>query len=137
MTGLSRFALAICAACTAIAAPIAHAAAAEPYVTRGVSFFQRVTVGFVEVTPVNIFYDERCSDPRLCFGRNSMAISVVMHTAQGLQEVILRLSQPAQVPGGLLVLRDAGTAPSRNGAINLEKYRLELVYIPVPADYRE
>ncbi|MGB3469946.1 MAG: hypothetical protein WBA51_03880 [Erythrobacter sp.] len=132
MNIVTRLTLALCAIAAATATP-AHA---DTYVTDGVSFFERVSVGSLEVTPVNIFYDDRCTDPRLCFGRNSMIISVVMHTPQGLREVVLRLGQPARVPGGLLLLTKAGTPPSRNGAINLEKYQLELVFIPVPKDYR-
>jgi len=130
---VTHLALAFCAIAAATAAP-AHA---ERYVTTGVSFFERVTVGSVEVTPINIFHDNRCADPRLCFGRNSMVISVVMHTPQGLREVVMRLGQPAQVPGGFLLLTNAGTPSSRNGAINLEKYQLELVFIPSPEDYRK
>ncbi len=127
MKPLNKLALALCAAFAFSAAP----ANAERYVTSGVSFFERVTVGFVEVTPVNIFFDDRCVDPRLCFKSDTMEISLVMHTLRGLDEVVLRLDQPVQVPGGLLMLSSAGTAPSDNGAINLENYRLELVYIPI------
>lgn len=131
MKSFNRLALALSIMFALNAAP-AHA---ERYVTGGVSFFERVAVGFVEVTPVNIFFDDRCVDRRLCFKRDTMEISVVMHTAQGLREVILRTGQPVQVPGGLLMLSKAGTAPSNNGAIDLKKYRLEFVYIPVPAEY--
>ena len=105
---------------------------AERYVQSGVSIFERVTVGFVEVTPITILFEDRCEDQRLCFRSNELVISAVLHDARGLTEVVLRLGQPVQVPGGLLVLTDAGTPGSRQGAINIEKYQLELVYIPLP-----
>ncbi|MEL7319523.1 MAG: hypothetical protein AAFN04_12900, partial [Pseudomonadota bacterium] len=37
-----------------------------------------------------------------------------------------------KVPGGVLTLTDTGTPPSRSGAIELDRYRLELAFRPAP-----
>ena len=98
-------------------------------VASGVAFFDEVQLGDLVVSPVNIFYDTRCEDPEFCFRNNQFAISVIMFTDDGLQEVILNLFEETRVPGGTLTLTNTGTPPSeQNGAIELEKYQLELVY---------
>ena len=127
MTFLKRLSIILAASAALATAP----ANAERYVASNVSIFERVTVGFVDVTPITILFEDRCVNQRLCFRSDELIISAVLHDAQGLTEVILRLGQPVQVPGGLLVLTDAGTPGVPYGAINVEKYKLELVYIPV------
>jgi hypothetical protein len=95
-----------------------------------VAFFERIELGGLRMSPVNIFYDQRCVDPSFCFTSGDMKISVVLFTPNGPQEVILRLGEPTPVPGGTLTLAGAGTPASENGAIELERYGLELVFRP-------
>ena len=98
-------------------------------VASGVAFFDEVQLGDLVVIPVNIFHDTRCEDPEFCFRNNQFAISVIMFTDDGLQEVILNLFEETRVPGGTLTLTNTGTPPSeKGGAIELDKYQLELVY---------
>ena len=130
---LLRRAFAACLA-TVMCAPIAIAEPAiaappEVRIANNVTFFQRVTLGDLELSAVNIFFDERCADREFCFRQDTMVISVVLFTDQGLREVVLRLGERVRVPGGDLVLTNAGTPPSRLGAIPLENYRLQLVFI--------
>lgn len=102
-------------------------------VASGIAFFDEVQLGDLVVSPVNIFHDTRCEDPEFCFRNNQFAISVIMFTETGLEEVILRLFETTAVPGGTLTLTNTGTPPSeQNGAIELENYQLELVYRPDP-----
>ena len=103
---------------------------ARPLVASDVAFFQDIELGNLTLSPVNIFHDTRCEDPEFCFRNNRFAVSFVMFTEDGLEEIILRLFEPAKVPGGTLTLTNSGTPPSRNGAIGLEKYRFELEYRP-------
>ncbi|MEM1197383.1 MAG: hypothetical protein AAGH57_14865 [Pseudomonadota bacterium] len=105
------------------------AASQKPQIANNVAFFERVALGGLEMSAVNIFYDERCVDPEFCFRQDTLVISVVLFTDRGLREVILRLGERARVPGGDLILTSAGTPPSRQGAIALENYRLQLVFI--------
>lgn len=97
----------------------------------GIGFFEIIELGGMRMSAANIFYDERCIDPALCFTSDDMAISVVVFTDQGLRELVLRLGEPVAVPGGTIIFANPGTPPSRNGAIALERYRLEFVFIPL------
>lgn len=99
-------------------------------VASGVSFYERVRVGDVEVTPFNISYDDRCPDLSFCTRSDRMVISVALHGGPFLREIVLELGRPSRVPGGWLTLTSAGTPASRQGAIELEKYQLELVFYP-------
>ncbi|MEL6540120.1 MAG: hypothetical protein AAFQ34_01815 [Pseudomonadota bacterium] len=112
--------------------PAAAQQTARPIIATNVSFFEEVELGDLTLSPVNIFHDTRCADPELCFQNNEFAISVIMFTDEGLREVILRLLEPTKVPGGVLTLTDTGTPPSRSGAIELDRYRLELAFRPAP-----
>ncbi|MEM7700979.1 MAG: hypothetical protein AAF251_03485 [Pseudomonadota bacterium] len=116
----------------ASAAPAAAQQPARPIIATNVSFFEEVELGDLTLSPVNIFHDTRCADPELCFQNNEFAISVIMFTEEGLREVILRLFEPTKVPGGVLTLTDTGTPPSRSGAIELDRYKLELAFRPAP-----
>ncbi len=107
-------------------------ASAESQIARGVAFFERISLGDLDLAPANIFYDERCADPLFCFHRDTVVISLVLFTDEGLREVVLKLGERTRIPGGHLTLTSVGTPPSRNGAISLEKYQLELVYVPLP-----
>ncbi|MEO1488976.1 MAG: hypothetical protein AAFR88_06015 [Pseudomonadota bacterium] len=129
---LARTATAAMAACLSIAPMPASAQIPVDvyYITSGVRFFERVQVGFVEISAINIFYDERCADPSFCLRSDDMLISVVLHTPEGLTEVVLSLGESVAVPGGRLMLTSAGTPPVDYGAIELNKYALELVYMP-------
>lgn len=115
-----------------LATPAAAQQEQRPFVASNVSFFEEVELGDLTLSPVNIFHDTRCPDPELCFQNNEFAISVIMFTEEGLREVILRLFEPTEVPGGVLTLTDTGTPPSRNGAIELDRYKLELAFRPAP-----
>jgi hypothetical protein len=103
----------------------------RPIVATNVSFFENVQLGNLTLSPVNIFHDTRCPDPEFCFRNNQFAVSVILFTDDGLKEMILRLFESTKVPGGgTLTLTNTGAPPSEDGAIGLEQYRLELVYVP-------
>lgn len=104
--------------------------AAQSFYTDDVAFFERVVVGDVEVTPVAILADRRCGDADLCFRDDRFVVSLVLHDYRGISEVILELDRPAAVPGGYLILRDAGTRPTRRGAQPLANYALDLEFVP-------
>ena len=111
----------------AVAAP----AAAQNYgYIEDVAFFERVAVGNVEITPFGIKRDTRCADLRFCTRENRFTVSVILHDYRGMTEVVLDLDRPAVVPGGYLVLRDAGTRPKFRGVIPLREYALAIEYIP-------
>ncbi|MEM7688419.1 MAG: hypothetical protein AAF291_05305 [Pseudomonadota bacterium] len=118
------------AASIALAAPAAAQAPSGPSVALNVAFFDEIELGGLTLSPVNIFEDSRCDDPEFCFRNNRFAISVIMFTPDGLEEVILRLFEPQRVPGGELTLTNTGAPPSQDGAIELEDYQLELTFQP-------
>lgn len=118
----------------AVAAGAALLAPASAQDTRDavfdVAFFERVAVGEVEITPFGIIEDSRCRDYRLCSRRDRLVIASVLHQFDGrVREVPLRLNELTPVPGGALLLTDAGTPPVRNGAIPLRKYDLDIVFV--------
>lgn len=118
-----------------LAAPAVAQNPSKPITASNVSFFDEVQLGDLSLSPVNIFHDTRCADPEFCFRNNQFAISVILFTDKGLQEVILRLFEETPVPsgvasGGTLMLTNTGTPPSQDGAIGLDQYRLEIVYRP-------
>lgn len=106
----------------------------RPIIASNIAFFDDVEIGELSLSPVNIFYDTRCPDPELCFQNDHFAISVIMFTNEGLKEVILELFEDVRVPGGTLTLTSTGTAPSRNGAIELGEYQLEMMFQPDPVE---
>ncbi len=118
----------------ALATPAVAQDETRPMVALDVSFFDEVQLGDVTLSPVNIFHDTRCEDPEFCFRNNQFAISVILFTDEGLEEVILRLFESKPITGGTLTLTNTGTPPSQNGAIGLEEYRLELVFQPTPKE---
>lgn len=126
---IKRLFTALMAATLGASFALAQPAAAKPQIANNVAFFERIALGGLEMSAVNIFYDARCVDPEFCFRQDTLVISVVLFTDQGLREVILRLGERARVPGGDLILTSAGTPPSPRGAIALENYRLQLVFI--------
>ena len=128
MTILARIAVAAGLAAMSLAAPAS--AQDDYYFTRDVAFFERVPVGDIEVTPFGVVRDSRCADERFCFREDTLIVSVILHDYGIIQEVVLELNRPAAVPGGYLVLRDAGTRPVRRGAIPLKEYELDLEYVP-------
>lgn len=97
-----------------------------------VRFFERVAIGPVELTPIGVVRDQRCADPRFCFRPGDMRISVILHDRRYPYEVVLRLGQAVEVPGGFLVLRDPGTRPRERGALGLGEYALDIEFIPAP-----
>lgn len=109
-------------------------ASAQSFYTDNVAFFERVIVGDVEVTPIAILRDSRCGDPDLCFRDDDFVVSFVIHDYRGKSEVILRLDEPTVVPGGYLILRDAGTRPVRRGSQPLSNYALDLEFVPFGFD---
>ena len=109
-------------------------ASAQSAIAEDVAFFERVNVGDVEVTPFGVVRDRRCADIRFCTREDTLIISVILHDYRGMQEVVLELGEPVEVPGGFLVLLDAGTAPSLRSAIHLREYRLALEFIPLRFD---
>lgn len=119
-------------ALTAIAVILAASppAKAQSAAVRSVGFFDRVATGPISFSAVNIFYDDRCVDPELCFRSDDMAISVVLFQQSGLSERIMRLGRPVRVPGGTLVLTGVGAPPSPRGATPLDQYRLTFVFTP-------
>lgn len=127
MTYASKTFAAAAAALTFAMLPAA--ASAQSAWTDDVRFFERVNVGEVEVTPYGIVRDTRCADVRFCEREDTLIVTLILHTYRGQREVILRMGEPAVVPGGYLVLRDAGTRPSLRGAIALDQYRLDLEFI--------
>jgi len=106
-------------------------ATAQSYIVPDVAFFERVVVGEVEVSPVAVFRDTRCADIRFCTRDDRLIVSTVLFDYRGKSEVILELDVPTYVPGGFLILREAGTRPAFRGAIPLDQYRLTLEYLPV------
>ncbi len=131
MSWLNRIPLAAIAALVLIAAP----ANAQDYITEDVAFFERVTVGEIEVTPFGIVRDRRCADIRFCTRENTLIVSVLLHNYRGENEFVLRLGEPTEVPGGFLILHGAGTRPSLRGAIQLSEYALTLEFVPLILDY--
>ena len=101
-----------------------------------VAFFERVTIGDVEITPIGIREESRCHDPVLCFRSDRLIVSAILHTYDGsrerMVEIPLRLDRPTPLPGGELWLTGAGTPPVRNGAIPLGKYSLDIEFVPYP-----
>lgn len=116
----------------ALATPVSAQEQPVSFVATNVSFFEDVELGDLTLSPVNIFYDTRCEDPELCFRNNQFAISVILFTDDGLEEVLLSLFDTTPIPGGTLTLTNTGTPPNRYGAIALEEYQLELEYRPTP-----
>ena len=102
-----------------------------------VSFFERVAVGDVEITPFGIVEDTRCLDYRLCFRSDRLVISAVVHQFDGSwREIRLSLDELTPVRGGALLLTAGGTPPVRNGGIPLERYKLDIVFVPYEREYR-
>ena len=138
--GIAKWAVGLALASSlGVAAPAYAQGPAKPITASNVSFFDEVQLGDLSLSPVNIFHDTRCADPEFCFRNNQFAISVILFTDAGLQEVILRLFEETPVPngvrgGGTLTLTNTGTPPSQNGAIGLDQYRLEIVYRPTGAE---
>ncbi|MEM7779973.1 MAG: hypothetical protein AAF697_06240 [Pseudomonadota bacterium] len=126
----------LAAAAFGIAMLVSSPAEAQTETASGVAFFERVEIGGLDIAVANVFYDDRCARSDLCFRRNSMAISVIMFTDEGLREVVLTLGEPASVPGGTLTLTNVGAPPKESGAIPLKEYRLELEYVPADATNR-
>ncbi|MDJ0977429.1 MAG: hypothetical protein QNI87_02745 [Erythrobacter sp.] len=126
MAFVRRFALPALALAGALASPLK----AEVSVESDVAFFQRVQVGRVDVTPLNVFADTRCLDWELCARTQTMVITAILHTESGPQQIVLVLGEGARIEGGYLVLMSAGVPPSQNGAIPINDYRLELAFVP-------
>ncbi|MEO0461648.1 MAG: hypothetical protein AAF127_00845 [Pseudomonadota bacterium] len=119
-------------ALTAIAVILAASppAKAQNFAVSAVGFFERANTGPLSFSAVNIFYDDRCVDPELCFRSDDMAISVVLFGQSGLSERIMRLGRPVRVPGGTLLLAGVGAPPSPRGATPLDQYRLTFIFTP-------
>ena len=126
MALLNRVLLSTFAALTFASAPVQ----AQSDSVYGVRFFERVTVGEVELTPFGIVRDQRCADARFCFRPNDLRISVILHDQRYPYEVVLRLGRPVAVPGGYLILRNPGTRPRQRGALRLSEYALEIEFVP-------
>ncbi|MEP3421091.1 MAG: hypothetical protein ABJN35_05110 [Erythrobacter sp.] len=120
------------AAVMVMAAPV-HAQGFETYVS-GVGFFERATVGDLDVTPFGIVRDTRCADIRFCTRENTLFLSVILHDYRGMREIVLELDEPVAVPGGYLILRGAGTRPSERSAIRLSEYALDLEFVSLRFD---
>lgn len=122
----------------ALAAGLSAPAAAQDYdFASRVAFFERVQVGDLEVTPFGIIRDTRCADERFCFREDTLIVSVMLHDRRVPYEVVLELNRYAPVPGGWLVLRDAGTIPVERGALHLREYALDIEFVPLDqADFR-
>ncbi|EAQ30002.1 hypothetical protein NAP1_04480 [Erythrobacter sp. NAP1] len=97
-----------------------------------VAFFERAQVGPIELTPFGIVRDQRCADARFCYRTNDMLVSVIVRDRGIPYEIVLRLGQQVEAPGGFLVLRDTGTRPRERGALPLSEYALDIEFIPVP-----
>lgn len=100
--------------------------------TYDIAFFERVSVGSIELTPFGVVRDQRCADPRFCFRPEDMRVSVVMHDRVYPYEVVLMLGRPVEVQGGYLILHDPGTRPRERGALQLAEYALDIEFIPAP-----
>lgn len=101
-----------------------------------VAFFERVAVGDVEITPFGIVEDTRCLDYRLCFRSDRLVVSAVVHQYDGSwREIRLSLDELTPVRRGALLLTNGGTRPVRNGGIPLERYRLDIVFVPQSDGY--
>ena len=125
---LNRVSLVACAALVFASAP-AHAQSNSVYDVR---FFERVSVGDLELTPFGVVRYQRCADARFCFRPNDLRISVILHDQRYPYEVVLRLGQPVAVLGGYLILRDPGTRPRQRGALRLSEYALDIEFVPAP-----
>ena len=109
----------------------AQAQSAAPDYAYDVAFFERVTVGELEITPFGIVRDRRCADERFCFREDTLIITIMLHDTRAPRELVLELNRRTAVPGGWLVLREAGTVPSERSAIPLRDYRLGIEFIPL------
>lgn len=126
--------LIIAAAALGLGAPMSAPLAAQgiaPDYAYDVAFFERVTLGGLEVTPFGIVRDRRCADERFCTREDTLIITVMLHDDRVPREVVLELNRRTAVPGGWLVLRDAGTIPTERGAQHLRNYRLGIEFIPL------
>lgn len=128
MTFFTRLAAATALASIAMASP----AAAQDYdYIEDVAFFERVVIGGLEVTPFGIRRDTRCADIRFCERENTLIVSLVLFDYRGKSEVVLELDRLTPVPGGFLVLRDAGTRPALRGSVPLDQYALDIEFLPL------
>lgn len=126
-----RLAKSVIAATTAIALSGAANAQGQPLgdTVADVSFFERVVVGEVEITPFGVIEDSRCIEYPLCFEDDELIISAVLWEYGGKREIILREGYFTPVPGGYLLLLNGGAWPKRNGAIPLNRYQLDISYV--------
>jgi len=120
------------AALASLALPAAADAQGRSDYAYGTRFFERVTVGDVEITPVGVLEDTRCPDPMLCFRRDALLVSAILWDRRGKREIVLRRDGLTPVPGGALLLTQGGTAPALNGATPLADYRLDIVFVRFP-----
>lgn len=132
MTPLTRIFAAIFAMLALVVGPAQAQIQGQSRAAYDVRFFERVAIGPVELTPIGVVRDQRCADPRFCYRPEDMRVSVILHDRRYPYEVVLRLGQAVEVPGGFLVLRDPGTRPRDRGALRLGEYALDIEFIPAP-----
>ncbi|MEO1220128.1 MAG: hypothetical protein AAFY42_02090 [Pseudomonadota bacterium] len=130
MTWSTRIVMLLGAVALSGTAPVQAQTQEEPIIAYDLTFFQRATVGPIELTPFGVVRDQRCADPRFCYRSEDMRVSVILHDQRIPREVVLRLGQATPVPGGVLVLRDPGTSPRARGAARLSEYALDIEFIP-------
>lgn len=129
MSWLSRISLASVAALVLMTAPARAQATYD--IVEDVTFVERVSIGGFDVEPFTIVRDRRCADIRFCTRENTLIITVVLYDYRGPRILALELGEPAPVPGGFLVLLDAGTPPSARSAIRLRNYAFDIEFIPL------
>ena len=106
------------------------ASQAAPRPGQAIAFFERAKIGPLEVTPIGVIRDQRCSDPRFCYRPQDMRISVIVYADGIMEEAVLRLGIPTKVPGGYFTLVDPGTRSRDRSALRLDEYRLDIRYAP-------
>lgn len=137
MTWKSRILMLFGGAAMIGAAPVLAQSQEQAIIAYDLTFFERATVGPIELTPFGVVRDQRCADARFCYRNEDLRISVILHDRRIPREVVLKLGHATRIPGGFLVLRDPGTRPRARGALALTEYALDIEFIPEPRHRRQ
>ncbi len=111
---------------------LAISQASAPVAADNVAIFERAQITEdLAVTSFGIIEDSRCASERFCFEDDRLVIAAVVHYRGQDREVSLALGEPYRLNGGTLTLVSTTTPASRQGAIQLKRYRLDFEFQPV------
>ncbi len=110
---------------------IAIANAGVPAAVDDVAIFERTQLtDELAVTSFGIVEDSRCSNSAFCFEDDRLVVAAVIHDGGRDREVAMVMGEPLRVTGGTLTLTGTSTPASRQGAIQLKRYRLDMEFQP-------